>query len=50
MILFFDKTSSRTNEECQKNVKEVSTIVKSHEIVCYLQQLWAKEHFIYWES
>lgn len=26
-------------EKCQKSVKEVSTVVKSHEIVCYLQPL-----------
>ena len=31
------KKLSPREKKCQKNVKEVSTIVKSHEIICYLQ-------------
>jgi hypothetical protein len=38
MILFLSKTMFRGSEKCQKNVKELSTDVKSHIIVCYLQQ------------
>ncbi len=37
LIKFFGKTNSAFQKICQKNVKEVSTVVKSHIIVCYLQ-------------
>lgn len=32
-----DKTIWTLGEKCQKNVKEMSTVVKCQEFVCYLQ-------------
>jgi len=36
-----------TDEECQKNVKEVSTVVKYQEIVCYLHMIMKNNLFRY---
>lgn len=37
------KTIAGTKQECQKSVKEVSTLVKSHKIVCSLQKIMSKK-------
>lgn len=37
VILNHAKTRDIKSLKCQKNVKEVSTVVKCHEIVSYLQ-------------
>jgi len=39
MIVFCSKTRSARKGKCQKSVKEVSTVVKSDEIACYLLNL-----------
>ena len=36
MIIIFSKTISRREKKCQKNVKEVSTVVKIDGFVSYL--------------
>ncbi len=37
------KTIGSFGKKCQKSVKEVSRVVKSHEIVCYLQEIMSKK-------
>ncbi len=48
MLLNYCKTRRLIYGKCQKNVKEVSTIVKSHQIVCYLPMIMNNTITLLW--